>query len=280
MTVTRGVAVGDRRGGLGVGCGVAAAKPPSTTTAPAAATILFIVCPFLGVYAQTPEISVLERSRAAGTDAQSLWSQASQHQHVSGTLSRLIASCGPTMRGAMASALLPTDTFRFLIGGTRASVGLLSGYLLREIPRTFRLLVLFRKVHAPGRLDGNFWVLGVHPRAGQQQRPDHDDHESRVGEPGDAHTRSLLRRRLPARHMVSPGALLPVARPHCAGTGHRPRRVAPLQRPAAQSGPRRTLRQGERVAATPSRRPTPRLHEEWREKSHFRCAKEVYCVRP
>ncbi len=66
MTVTRGVAVGDRRGGLGVGCGVAAAKPPSTTTAPAAATILFIVCPFLGVYAQTPEISVLERSRAAG----------------------------------------------------------------------------------------------------------------------------------------------------------------------------------------------------------------------
>ncbi len=63
----------------------------------------------------------------------------------------------------MASALLPTDTFRFLIGGTRASVGLISGYLLKEIPRTFRLSFLLRKVHAPGRLDGNFWGLGVHP---------------------------------------------------------------------------------------------------------------------
>jgi len=67
----------------------------------------------------------------------------------------------------MASALLPTDTFRFLIGGTKASVGLISGYLLKEIPRTFRLSVLLRKVHAPGRLDGNFWGLGVHPRYGQ-----------------------------------------------------------------------------------------------------------------
>jgi len=66
----------------------------------------------------------------------------------------------------MASALLPTDTFRFLIGGTRASVGLISGYLLTEIPRTFRLSVLLRKVHAPGRLDGNFWGLGVHPLHG------------------------------------------------------------------------------------------------------------------
>jgi len=43
-------------------------------------------------------------------------------------------------------------------------VGLISGYLLKEIPRTFRLSVLLRKVHAPGRLDGNFWGLGVHPQ--------------------------------------------------------------------------------------------------------------------
>jgi len=45
-------------------------------------------------------------------------------------------------------------------------VGLISGYLLKEIPRTFRLSVLLRKVHAPGRLDGNFWGLGVHPPYG------------------------------------------------------------------------------------------------------------------
>jgi len=68
----------------------------------------------MGVYAQTLEISVLERSRAAG------------------------------------------DRFG-------VPVVTISGYLLKEIPRTFRLSVLLRKVHAPGKLDGNFWGLGVHP---------------------------------------------------------------------------------------------------------------------
>jgi len=45
-----------------------------------------------------------------------------------------------------------------------ASADLVSGYLLRETPQTFRLSALLWKGQAAGGPDGNFWGLGVHPQ--------------------------------------------------------------------------------------------------------------------
>ncbi len=123
------------RTGLSSRAPVVGGSPPSVT---ARGNRTVKTLPSRGCTPKPQKIPSLRDLVPQGTDSESLWSQASQHQHVSGPLSRLIASCRPTMRGAMASVLLPTDTFRFLIGGTRASVGFISGYLLKEIPRTFR----------------------------------------------------------------------------------------------------------------------------------------------
>ena len=119
-------------------------------------------CP--GVYAQTPEISVREKSCAVVGKRRAQLpigrSAPAYPRHGTPRSPCTLAHHG----GCYGKRTLPhgnSPVFdRWHEGLCRRRLWLFA----QRDPRSFRISVLFRKVHTAGRPDGNFWGLGVHPR--------------------------------------------------------------------------------------------------------------------